>query len=350
MNSISEYIELLRQIIRIPSHSGEEKAVADLIRSFLEKKGCKVHRCLDNLWIESESAAAGKPTLLLNAHLDTVKPSDAYSFDPYCGRLENGRILGLGSNDDGGSLVSLMHAWFELASHEQPYRLIFSATAQEENSGPDGFDAVKGEWGDVRLGVIGEPTGMQMAVAEKGLMVLDCTAHGKTGHAAREGGVNAIYEAMSDIEWIRSFNFPKVSPFLGPVKMSTTIISAGSAHNVIPDACSFTVDVRPNGEYSNEEILSVIRQNLKSEVKARSMKNKSSAISQDNPIVVRGRALGLKAFGSPTASNQIRCDFPTLKIGPGESERSHTADEYILVSEIEEASRIYFKLLDQLHI
>ncbi len=350
MNNTSEYIELLRQIIRIPSHSGEERAVADLIQSFLEEKGCKVHRCIDNLWIESESAAGGKPSLLLNAHLDTVKPSDAYSFDPYCGRLENGRILGLGSNDDGGSLVCLMHAWFELASHRQPYRLIFSATAQEENSGPDGFDAVKGDWGDIRLGVIGEPTGMQMAVAEKGLMVLDCTAHGKSGHAAREGGVNAIYEAMSDIEWIRSFNFPKVSPFLGPVKMTTTVINAGKAHNVIPESCSFTVDVRSNGEYSNAEILSIIKENLKSDVRARSLRNNSSSIPLDNPIVARGLSFGLKAFGSPTASNQIRCDFPTLKIGPGESERSHSADEYILVSEIEEASRIYFKLLDQLHI
>lgn len=350
MSKLSEYTDLLQKIVRTPSVSGNEKAVADLVAGFIAGKGKRVHRKLDNIWVESEPRECSKPTILLNAHLDTVAPSAGYSFDPFSGEIVDGKLLGLGSNDDGGSLVALLAAFFDLSSREQPYRLVYSATSMEENSGADGFDCVKADWGPVDLGIIGEPTGMQMAVAEKGLLVLDCIAHGKSGHAAREGGVNAIYEAMADIEWIRSFKFPKVSPFLGPVRMTTTIISAGSAHNVIPDACSFTVDVRPNGEYSNEVILSIIKQNLKSEVKARSMKNNSSSISMQNPVVVRGQALGLKAFGSPTASNQIRCDFTTLKIGPGMSERSHTPDEFILVDEIEEAIKIYVDLLDKLKI
>lgn len=350
MNHTSEYIDLLQRLIRIPSVSGEEKAAADLVQRFLEDKGCTVHRRINNLWIESESEAAGKPTLLLNAHLDTVKASAGYSFDPYCGRLENGRILGLGSNDDGGSLVSLIQAWFLLTAHEQPYRLVFSATAQEENSGADGFDAVKGEWGNVRLGIIGEPTGMKMAVAEKGLLVLDCTARGITGHAAREGGVNAIYKAMQDIEWFRSYRFPRESQYLGPVKMSVTTIEAGYLHNVIPDSCRFTVDIRSNGEYSNAQILETVLQNVQCEVKPRSLRNNSSSISTGSAVVRRGLEMGLEAFGSPTTSNSTRCDFPTLKIGPGLSERSHTADEFILLSELEEAAGIYFKLLDKLEI
>lgn len=350
MTETNEYIGLLQQLIRIPSVSGQEKEAADLIQQFLEDKGCCVHRHIDNLWIESESPSPDKPTLLLNAHIDTVKPSAGYTFDPYCGALQDGKILGLGSNDDGGSLVSLMQTWFCLTSRKQPYRLVFSATAQEENSGADGFDAVKGEWGEVRLGIIGEPTGMKMAVAEKGLLVLDCTATGVTGHAAREGGVNAIYQAIKDIEWFRNYRFPLVSEFLGPVRMSVTMIEAGTQHNVIPDSCRFTVDIRTNGEYSNALILDTVQKNVSCEVRPRSLRNNSSSISTSNPAVLRGRELGLEAFGSPTASNSIRCDFPTLKIGPGMSERSHTADEFILVSEIEEAVEIYCKLLDQLEI
>lgn len=350
MSDLQEYIGLLQEIVRTPSVSGNEKAVADLVEGFIAGKGKCVHRKLDNIWVESEPIGCGKPTILLNAHLDTVAPSAEYSFNPFSGEISDGKLLGLGSNDDGGSLVALLAAFFELCSKEQPYRLVYSATAMEENSGELGFDSVKADWGPVTLGIIGEPTGMQMAAAEKGLLVLDCVAHGKSGHAARKEGVNAIYEAMSDLEWIRSYNFPKLSPYLGPVKMTTTIINAGSVHNVIPDSCSFTVDIRSNGEYTNEEILSVIKQNLKSEVKPRSMKNKSSSISLKHPVFLRGQSLGLRAFGSPTASNQLRCDFPTLKIGPGESERSHTADEFILIDEIEEAISIYVKLLDKLQI
>lgn len=344
---MNEYIELLRALIRVPSESGNEKAAADILENFLRSRGLCPKRSANNVWVESEEAgSAGKPTILLNAHLDTVRPGASWTRDPYGAVMEDGVIYGLGSNDDGASLVALLAAYEQLAGRPQPCRFIFSATAAEENCGPDGIDSVLPLFGRIDTGIIGEPTGMRMALAERGLIVLDCTARGVAGHAAREEGVNAIYEALKDIEWFRSFRFEKVSPLLGEVKMSVTVIRAGTLHNVVPDTCSFTVDVRPNGEYSNQEILDIIRAHVGCDVTPRSMKHNSSSISRSNPVVARGLSMGLEAFGSPTTSNQTRCTFPTFKIGPGESSRSHRADEFVLVSEIERAVSVYVDLLD----
>ncbi|MBQ5984296.1 MAG: M20/M25/M40 family metallo-hydrolase [Bacteroidales bacterium] len=345
---MSEWTGLLESLIAIPSLSREEGPAVDFLQKWMSARGHVVRRTGNNLWCESEPPC-GKPTVLLNAHIDTVKPSSGYTRDPFSPTREGDRIYGLGSNDDGGSLVSLLAAYEILSGKEQPYRLIYSVTAQEEVSGREGIELIFPETGPVAFGIIGEPTRMEMAISEKGLMVLDCTAFGKSGHAAREEGVNAIYAAMEDIDWFRHFN-GRVSPLLGPVRMSVTVIGAGDQHNVVPDRCRFVVDVRPNGLYTNEELLGLIRANVRSEVVPRSTRLQGTTISEDHPAVIRGKRLGLKSFGSPTLSNRALCPFPCIKIGPGDSARSHTADEYICVSELEDAVGIYVKLLDGLEI
>ena len=343
-------INLLQNLIRIPSYSREETEACDYLEKWLKDNGFPdVRRIGNNLWMESE-APSWKPTILLNAHIDTVRPNHGYTRDPFSPDLEGGKLYGLGSNDDGGSLVALLEAYSELIKKPQPYRLVYSVTAEEEVSGKGGMDVLLPELGEITFGVIGEPTGMDMAVAEKGLMVLDCVARGKSGHAARNEGVNAIYEALTDIEWFRHFRFPRVSDYLGAVKMSVTMIAAGTQHNVVPDECRFVVDVRPNGMYSNPELLELIKEAVKCEVKERSTRIGSSHLPTSHPIVVRGLSLGLQPFGSPTTSNQAICPFPTLKIGPGDSARSHAPDEYIRLDEISSGTDIYVKLLDQLEI
>ena len=341
---------LLTGLIRIPSFSREEAEACDYLENWLKDNGFSdIHRVGNNLWMESEAPSV-KPTVLLNAHIDTVKPSGGYTRDPFSPDLEDGKLYGLGSNDDGGSLVALLEAYSVLSSKTQPYRLVFSATAEEEVCGKGGFDLLLTQIGKIDFGVIGEPTGMDMAVAEKGLLVLDCTARGKSGHAARNEGVNAIYEAIKDIDWFRSYQFPKVSEYLGPVKMSVTMVAAGSQHNVIPDECLFVVDVRPNGMYSNIELLGLIKDSVGCEVKERSTRIGSSHLPEDHPVVKRGLSLGLQPFGSPTTSNQALCPFPTLKIGPGDSSRSHGPDEFIMLDEISRGVAIYVELLDGLTI
>lgn len=343
-------IRLLQDLIRIPSYSREESSACDFLQKWLEDHGfTDVRRVGNNLWMESEPVS-GKPVVLLNAHIDTVRPASGYTRDPFDPQIREGRLFGLGSNDDGGSLVALLEAYSALKSRPQPYRLIFSVSAEEEVCGPDGFDLLLKDIGKVDFGVIGEPTCMQMAVAEKGLMVLDCTARGKSGHAAREEGLNAIYEALGDIDWFRNHHFEKVNEHLGPVKMSVTMIQAGTQHNVVPDTCKFVVDVRPNGMYTNLELLELIKSSVKCDVKERSTRIGSSSIPMEHPAVMRGRMLGLRSFGSPTTSNQALAPFPTLKIGPGDSARSHSADEYILPEEIREGVRIYVSLLDGLEL
>ena len=343
-------IGLLSSLIRIPSISREERAACDRMQEWLSSNGFQdVHRVGNNLWMESEPPCE-KPTLLLNAHIDTVKPSHGYTRDPYKAEVIDGKLYGLGSNDDGGSLVALLEAYSILSSKPQPYRLVYAATAEEEVCGKGGFDLFLSEVGKIDFGVIGEPTGMNMAVAEKGLMVLDCVARGKSGHAARNEGVNAIYEALEDIGWFRTYQFPKVSEYLGPVKMSVTMISAGTQHNVVPDECRFVVDVRPNGMYSNQELLALIKEEVSCEVKERSTRIGSSHLPVSHPVVRRGLSLGLQPFGSPTTSNQALCSFPTLKIGPGDSSRSHGPDEYITLDEIATGVDLYVKLLDDLEL
>lgn len=340
-------IDLLKNMIRIPSFSRDEGAVADFLERWMLTEGFAVRRLGNNLWMES-GPADGRPTILLNAHIDTVKPASGYTRDPFTPEIEDGCLYGLGSNDDGGSLVALLETYSRLIQKEQPYRLIFSATAEEEVSGKGGLDLILPELGRIDFGVMGEPTGMRMAVAERGLMVLDCTAYGKSGHAARNEGVNAIYKAIEDIQWFKSHSFDRVSDFLGAVKMSVTQINAGTQHNVVPDRCTFVVDVRPNGMYTNPELLEMIKSSVSCEVKERSTRIGSSHLPMDHPAVVRGLSLGLEPFGSPTTSNQALCHFPTLKIGPGDSARSHSADEYIRLDEIGDGIETYVALLDGL--
>ncbi len=340
-------IDLLKNMIRIPSFSRDEGAVADFLERWMLTEGFAVRRLGNNLWIES-GPADGRPTILLNAHIDTVKPASGYTRDPFTPEIEDGCLYGLGSNDDGGSLIALLETYSRLIQKEQPYRLIFSATAEEEVSGKGGLDLILPELGLIDFGVMGEPTGMRMAVAERGLMVLDCTAYGKSGHAARNEGVNAIYKAIEDIQWFKSHSFDRVSDFLGAVKMSVTQINAGTQHNVVPDRCTFVVDVRPNGMYTNPELLELIKSSVSCEVKERSTRIGSSHLPMDHPAVVRGLSLGLEPFGSPTTSNQALCHFPTLKIGPGDSARSHSADEYIRLDEIADGIETYVALLDGL--
>lgn len=346
---IQELKELLKGMVAIPSFSREETAVADYIENWLKARSLEPERLKNNLWLDSDPCS-DKPVLLLNAHIDTVRPAGGYTRDPFTPSEEGGRIYGLGTNDDGASVVALLGAYMELSKRPQPYHLIWSATAEEEVSGRNGIELIVPELPPVRLGVMGEPTGMQMAVAERGLMVLDCTAHGKSGHAARNEGVNAIYEALADIDWFRNYQFEKVSPYLGPVKMTVSMINAGTQHNVVPDTCTFVVDVRPNGMYTNLEVLSIINDSVHCDVKERSTRLNSSHIDTGHPVVQRGLSLGLEAFGSPTASNQTVVDFTTVKIGPGQSSRSHTDDEYIETEEITSAISTYVSLLDGLKI
>lgn len=340
-------IDLLKNMIRIPSVSREEKDAADYMERWMKGNGFAVRRLGNNLWMES-GPVDGRPTILLNAHIDTVKPASGYTRDPFTPEIEDGCLYGLGSNDDGGSLIALLETYSRLIQKEQPYRLIFSATAEEEVSGKGGLDLILPELGRIDFGVMGEPTGMRMAVAERGLMVLDCTAYGKSGHAARNEGVNAIYKAIEDIQWFKSHSFDRVSDFLGAVKMSVTQINAGTQHNVVPDRCTFVVDVRPNGMYTNPELLELIKSSVSCEVKERSTRIGSSHLPMDHPAVVRGLSLGLEPFGSPTTSNQALCHFPTLKIGPGDSARSHSANEYIRLDEIGDGIETYVALLDGL--
>lgn len=342
-------VELLMNMIRIPSVSREEKDAADYMERWMKGNGFEARRLGNNLWMES-GPADGRPTILLNAHIDTVKPASGYTRDPFTPEIEDGCLYGLGSNDDGGSLIALLETYSRLIQKEQPYRLIFSATAEEEVSGKGGLDLILPELGRIDFGVMGEPTGMRMAVAERGLMVLDCTAYGKSGHAARNEGVNAIYKAIEDIQWFKGHSFDRVSDFLGAVKMSVTQINAGTQHNVVPDKCTFVVDVRPNGMYTNPELLELIKSSVSCEVKERSTRIGSSHLPMDHPAVVRGLSLGLEPFGSPTTSNQALCHFPTLKIGPGDSARSHSADEYIRLDEIANGFETYVALLDGLRL
>ena len=342
-------VELLCRLIEVPRVSREETAAADLLQEYMKGElGLSVQREGNNLWSLAPNFDATKPTLLLNAHIDTVKPVAGWQRDPFKATREGSRIYGLGSNDDGASLVSLLHVFADLAKKTSPSgeagrgpNLVFLASAEEEVSGKGGIECVLPLLPKIDVALVGEPTGMQPAIAEKGLMVLDVTAHGKAGHAARDEGDNAIYHAIEDIEWFRNHKWEKVSPLLGPVKMTVTIVNAGTQHNVIPDTCTFTVDVRTNECYTNREIFDEIGKNVKSEVKARSFRLGSSSIDIGHPLVRRIIELGGKPFGSPTLSDQALMPFPSLKMGPGQSCRSHSADEFVQIDEIRQAVEIY---------
>ena len=347
---LSEATELLKKLIRIPSISREEGLCADLIENYIAENGYTVSRLKNNVWTIASGFDGNRPTLLLNSHIDTVKPVDGWTFDPFIPTEKDGKIYGLGSNDAGASVVALLHTFFLLSQENQPYNLIFSATAEEELSGKDGIELLLKELPKIDFAIVGEPTNMQLAVAEKGLMVLDCTAHGKAGHAARNEGENAIYKALADIEWFRNYRFPNVSEFLGEVKMSVTQINAGTQHNVVPDRCTFVVDIRSNELYSNEEILEEIKEHISCDAVPRSTRLSSSATPLNHPIIVKAKETGREIFGSPTLSDQALMPFPSVKIGPGKSSRSHTADEFVEIKEIEQGISVYYELLSGLNL
>lgn len=343
---VSDAVELLKKLIATPSVSRNEKDAADIMEQTIRSYGFEPQREANNLWIIDPHYDESRPTLLLNAHIDTVKPVASWSRDPFSPDVEDGVLYGLGSNDCGGGLCSLLQIFRMLTEKPQSYNLIYLASAEEEVSGKDGITRALPLLPHIDLAIVGEPTGMNPAVAEKGLMVLDVIAHGKSGHAARNEGVNAIYEALDDMRWIRDYKFEKVSEFLGPTKMTLTVVNAGTQHNVIPDKCTMLVDIRTNEFYDNEEVYEFIRQHLKSEVKAHSFRLKSSRIDPEHPLIRKCIAMGMKPFGSPTLSDQALMHFPSFKLGPGESSRSHSANEFIRISEIRDAIAKYETLLD----
>ena len=343
---VSDAVELLKKLIATPSVSRNEKDAADIMEQTIRSYGFEPQREANNIWIIDPHYDESRPTLLLNAHIDTVKPVASWTRDPFSPDVEDGVLYGLGSNDCGGGLCSLLQIFRMLTEKPQHYNLIYLESAEEEVSGKDGITRALPLLPHIDLAIVGEPTGMNPAVAEKGLMVLDVIAHGKSGHAARNEGVNAIYEALDDMRWIRDYKCEKVSEFLGPTKMTLAVVNAGTQHNVIPDKCTMLVDIRTNEFYDNEEVFEFIRQHLKSEVKAHSFRLKSSRIDPEHPLIKKCVAMGMKPFGSPTLSDQALMHFPSFKLGPGESSRSHSANEFIRISEIRDAITKYETLLD----
>lgn len=351
-NSIASLTEsaigLLKKLIATSSFSKEEDNTADLIENFLQSYAVTAHRYLNNVWAKNKHFDPAKPTLLLNSHHDTVKPNKAYTLNPFEPIIKDEKLYGLGSNDAGGCLVSLIAVFLHYHQHtDLKYNLILAATAEEEISGHNGVEILLTRMPQIDCGIVGEPTLLQMAVAEKGLLVLDCTSHGKPGHAAREEGDNAIYKAVKDIQWFINYRFDRVSDLLGPMKMSVTIINAGSQHNVVPHECKFTTDVRVNELYTFEEVLETIKANTSCDVQPRSSRLRSTAIALDHPLVKAGIALNRPYYGSPTTSDKALMPFPTLKFGPGDSARSHSADEFIWVKEIGDGIQMYADLLNR---
>jgi len=341
-------INLLEQLISIPSFSKEEDQTAVVLEGFFKERNIPTERKGNNVWVRNKHFAAGLPTILLNSHHDTVRPNTAYTRDPFKSEIIDGKLYGLGSNDAGGPLVSLIATFLHFyGTQNLKYNIVLAATAEEEISGTGGIEAIWDLLPRIDFAIVGEPTLCQMAIAEKGLMVLDCVSRGKAGHAAREEGVNAIYEAFKDIQWIKTYEFPKISETLGKVKMTVTVINAGRQHNVVPAECLYTVDVRVTDRYSLEEVLEVITSHIKSEVAPRSLRMRSSGIPADHPLVQAAKKLGLELYGSPTTSDQALIPAPSVKIGPGDSARSHTADEFIYIAEIVKGIDTYIKLLNE---
>ena len=347
----NDAVELLMELIKTPSVSREEAAAADVLSDFIGRWGMPFQRIGNNILIQEELDSK-KPTLLLNAHIDTVKPVASWTRDPFTPVVEDDRLYGLGSNDCGGGLVSLLQVYRffrgDASEYETNYNLVYLASCEEEVSGPNGFSLALPHLPKIDVAIVGEPTGMQPAIAEKGLMVIDGVARGKSGHAARNEGVNAIYEALDDLLWLRDYRFKKESPLLGPTKMTVTVINSGTQHNVVPDECHFVIDVRTNEYYQNNFLFAFLQKHMKkSELKARSFRLSSSHIPIGNPLVQKCINMGMVPFGSPTLSDQALMPFLSMKLGPGESSRSHSADEFICVSEIANAIEAYCNLLNE---
>ena len=350
-NYTHDALALLKELIAIPSVSRDESRAADRLASYLDRWGLPYGREGNNLWVGCPDWDDNRPTVMLNAHIDTVKPVASWTRDPFQPTEEGDLLYGLGSNDCGGGLVSLLQVYRIMLGRPRNYNLLWVASAEEEVSGAAGLSAVLPLLPPVAVAIVGEPTGMQPAIAEKGLMVIDGYAHGVSGHAARQEGVNAIYEALDDLVWLRDYRFRKESPLLGPTKMTVTVVEAGTQHNVIPDSLHFIIDVRANEYYQNEYLFEFLRKKMKKcELRARSFRLHSSSIPADHPLVRRCVEYGMQPFGSPTLSDQALMPFPSLKLGPGESCRSHSANEFIKISEIDQAIGTYVRLLDGLSL
>lgn len=346
--SADKAIELLARLVAIPSPSRDEGRTAELLYGYLAEHGAAPQRLHNNVWARSEHFDPARPTLMLNSHHDTVRPCASYTRDPFAPTIEAGRLYGLGSNDAGASLVSLAAIFLELRERRLPFNLLLALSAEEECSGAHGIRALLPELGRIDMAIVGEPTSMQAATAERGLLVLDCTARGRSGHAARNEGENALYKALDDIARLRSFDFGCTSQTLGPVNIAVTQIEAGTQHNIIPDVCRFVVDVRTTDALTNEQTVAALQAALSSEVVPRSTHIRASVIAENHPLVLAASAAGCRTFVSPTASDRTLMPFPALKIGPGDSSRSHTADEYVLVDEIEHGIDTYRKIIENL--
>ncbi len=346
MGLYDDAVQLLKQLIEIPSYSKEESSTAEVLEEFFTARDIEVHKSGNNIWAFAAPFDKNKPTIWLNSHHDTVKPNAGYTKDPFQAILEEGKLYGLGSNDAGGPLVSLMAAFVHFYEYDLPFNLLMIASAEEEISGKNGIASVINQLPPCELAIVGEPTLMDMAVAEKGLMVIDAKIHGKAGHAAREEGINSIYLALDDLLKIRDFEFQKVSQFLGKTKVSATVIHSGQQHNVVPDLCEFVLDVRVTDAYSLEEALEELKSELSAELSPRSLRLQSSHVPQGHLILKVGEQLGLKTYGSPTLSDQALIPYPSVKIGPGDSARSHSADEYIYLNEIQKGIEGYISILE----
>lgn len=345
-----EAVELLKRMIATPSLSRNEAQTGDLLFAFLDEQGAAPERLHNNVWARAEGFDPERPTLLLNSHHDTVRPAASYTRDPFTPAIEQGSLYGLGSNDAGASVVTLTETFLSFRRQKLPFNLVLALSAEEECMGEHGMRALLPALGRIDMALVGEPTGMQAATGERGLVVLDCTARGKSGHAARGEGVNALYIALDDIARLRTFRFERESELLGPVGIAVTQIEAGTQHNVVPDVCRFVVDLRTTDAYSNEEVVEILRGAIRSEAVPRSTRIRAAAVSEDHPLVRAARAIGRDTFVSPTTSDRTLMPFPSLKMGPGDSARSHSADEFVRIDEIEQAIVLYEKYIEQLAI
>jgi len=347
MNSyLNDAVMMLKALIAIPSISRSEERATNLITRYLTQWGLPYGREGNNLWVGCQDWDDNRPTVMLNAHIDTVKPVSTWTLNPYEPIQKGDKLYGLGSNDCGGGLVALLQAYRIMIKKPRNYNLLWVASAEEEISGKDGFSRVLPRLPMIDVAIVGEPTSMQPAIAEKGLMVIDGYADGISGHAARNEGVNAIYEALDDLVWLRDYRFRKVSALLGPTKMTVTVIEAGTQHNVIPDSLHFVIDVRTNEYYQNEYLFEFLKKHMKKcRLEVRSFRLHSSRITESHPFIRRCVEMGMKPFGSPTLSDQALMPFPSFKLGPGDSSRSHSANEFICISEIEHAINTYVEIL-----
>jgi acetylornithine deacetylase len=346
----NDALELLQSLIRTQSFSKEEDPTAVLLSAWLLERGVEVKRDLNNVWAINKYFDESKPTILLNSHHDTVKPNQAYTRDPFEAKIEDGKLFGLGSNDAGGCLVGLLSAFVYFYDKENlKYNFVMAATAEEEISGENGIAYMQDIMPKIDVAIVGEPTLLDLAIAEKGLVVFDGKVTGTPGHAAHiPNDKNPIFMALKDLEWLNSFEFPKISESLGKVKMTVSQINAGKQHNVVPSELNFVVDCRVTDQYSNSEIAEIIKENTRCDIQPRSLRLNSSSIEPNHELVKAGVSLGKSTYGSPTLSDQCRLSCQSVKLGPGDSLRSHSADEFIYVQEVKDGVQFYIDILSQI--